>query len=267
MKCTNCAFESEQEFEFCPMCGTQQTNLNVSANPAVSLILPALKDNLFLVICILITASTVLSIAMGGLPLLNILLSVFLWLVYASARKNEVNVNQLRNVSGTVYASYVIVYVVSIIVAIAGVIVGVALCMVGALPELSDLINEYVGAIDESLISIAQGGAIFFGIGFAIGILLVVAALILVNVFGMKKIHGLAKSVYQSVQFGEINLQYVVPAKNWLMVLGIISAVSAVTSIANSVIGAVSSGCGAAAMIIASILINKTFLSVEQINL
>ena len=123
MKCNNCGFESEQEFNYCKQCGAP-INIGqvqpVSLNPAADRILPALKDKLFLTMCILFSAACVLNMALDGIPAITILFTVFMWIVYADARKGIVNERHLRNISGTVYASYILGNVVSILFLVVG---------------------------------------------------------------------------------------------------------------------------------------------------
>ena len=63
-------------------------------------VLPALKDGIFLAICILMSASCLISLSMDSIPLINILATVFLWLTYAQSRKDIVDAKHLRCVSG-----------------------------------------------------------------------------------------------------------------------------------------------------------------------
>ena len=85
-------------------------------------LLPALKDPLFLVVCILLSISCLLSLSAGSVPLIDILITVFLWLTYAQARKDIADAGHLRCVSGALYAQYVIVYVVAGLLLVVGVI-------------------------------------------------------------------------------------------------------------------------------------------------
>ena len=125
MKCIKCGFESAEDFNFCPVCSEPQTPVeSVSINPAADVVMPALKDNLFLAICILITIYCGLALVSGTLPLIQVLTTIFLWLVYSQSKEGFVSENHLRNVSGTVYAGYVINNVVFGIIAFCGIIIG-----------------------------------------------------------------------------------------------------------------------------------------------
>ena len=133
MKCKNCGFEYGEQYDYCPNCGTQNAVEQptkqpvaeaVSLNPVADKVMSALKDSGFLVLCILMSISCVLSLK-GGFPLINILLTIFLWLTYADVQKGFANEKHLQSISGTVYASYVITNVVSIILIVCGVLFGV----------------------------------------------------------------------------------------------------------------------------------------------
>lgn len=131
MKCANCGFESEQNYSVCPQC-----QANTQSNPAAQKILCVLKDPLFLVICILMSISCAISLAADNLPLINILITVFLWLTYAQSRKEIADAKHLRFISGAVYANYVINYVIAGLVVILGVIFAVAFGLIASNPRL-----------------------------------------------------------------------------------------------------------------------------------
>ena len=120
MKCNNCSFESEQDFAFCPNCSAPAGEpVSVSepiVNPVGERVMAALKDKMFLAICVLLTvASAISTFSGGGIPAIIILHTVFLWIAYSKVQKNIVDTKQLRNLSGTVYAQYVVLNVLSII--------------------------------------------------------------------------------------------------------------------------------------------------------
>ena len=124
MKCPNCGFESERNYPTCSQCQAE-----IQANPVAQKILRPLKDALFLVICILMSASCLLSLAADNVPLIEILLTVFLWLTYAQSCKGIADAKHLRCISGTVYADYVITYVAAGLVLVLGLIAAAAFGM------------------------------------------------------------------------------------------------------------------------------------------
>ena len=269
MKCERCGFETQENVQFCPICGTAINAVpaeNVSVNPVGDRVLMALKDRLFLTICILLSASSVLSLA-DGLPLLNILFSVFLWLTYAQSRKNIPDVQHLRSISGVMYAYYVIMNVVSIIFIVCGVIFGAALGTLAGSEEFLEVLEE---SFLEAGISAAELGIPLdalgaFGWMFGIAFVIAGVMLLVTNLLGTRKFHRLAKSVYISVDYCVFNIENARGAKNWLIFVGIVGVISAASTIANGdVIGTLAVGTDAAATLIASVLVNKYLVSTEQ---
>ena len=267
MKCNKCGFESERDFEYCMNCGAASRDNNavpveaVSLNPAADRIMSALKDNGFLVLCILMSISCLMSLS-GGLPLINILLTIFLWLTYADAQKGFANEKHLQCVSGTVYASYIVTNVASIILIVCGVLLGVVLEMLAGTAEFVEGFNEAISQYDlgEFVFSYEDIPQAFMGlVGVLIGVVFAVigAIAMVINILGMRKIHRFAKSVYQGIMCQNPNFENPRAAKNWLMVLGVLSAIGAVVSLLSEPVTAIASGCEAAAAIIASVLIDK----------
>lgn len=280
MNCKNCGFEYSEQYDYCPNCGTpkaekqptgeqSQTVEAVSLNPAADKIMCALKDNMFLVLCILMSASCVLSLN-GGLPLINILITIFLWLTYADAQKGFANEKHLQSVSGTVYASYVITNVACGILIVCGALLGAIFGLFTNTPEFISefeaVLREYdlsefgveISDLPQALLALS-GWIIAF-------VFIVIAAIGLVfNILGMRKIHRFAKSVYMGIMYQNPNFENPRTVKNWLLFFGICSAISAVSSLASgSITAAIATGCTAASEIIAYILIDKYF--VEKIN-
>ena len=280
MKCNNCGFENQKDFGYCPNCGAPkaveqpvaeqpQTVEAVSLNPAADKILWALKDNMFLVLCILMSASCVLSL-IGGLPVINILITIFLWLTYADAQKGFANEKHLQCVSGTVYASYIITNVACGILIACGVIFGAIFSLFANTPEF---ISGFEAALSEYEFS--ELGVEFADIpqallataGWFIGFLFIFIAAIglVINLLGMRKIHRFAKSVYQGIMYQNPDFKNPRAAKNWLLFFGICSAISTVTSLTSGNITSIlATGCTAASEIIAYILIDKYLVNNSQ---
>ncbi len=268
MKCYKCGVELGQEFAVCPVCGTTVPR---ASSPAANNVLAALKDKLFLAICILLSISCGASVlGGGGFPITTILAMIFLWITYSKGRDGFVDVRSMRWVSGTVYAEYIITNVVAILLAVLGVLMGALVSLVGTSKELMD---AYMQGINLNLygspINITETIAV--GLGWMVaGLLIFIGAIILViNLFAWKKLHGFVKSVYVGVQNGGatpvINAKI---AKTWLWVFGIFSAVGAFSSLFDF-FALVSSGCVAAAYIVGAVLVDRYFVSVrtvEQVN-
>lgn len=232
-------------------------------------VLDALKDNMFLAICILMSVSTIMSISSGGLPLFNILFSVFLWLVYVSARKDVVNANQLRNISGVLYAKIVIGYIAAFMMFIMGIFTGAMVGLANVDSKGVEKAQEIFASTIPRLIDITKWSLETLGIMVVVISTIYSISLFLINWLCIEKIHKFTKSVYQSGQRGVVDSKYIVPTKNCLLVFGILNAVWVVVSVIlyrNSIISFISEGCNTAMMILLSVLINKVFLSEKQTN-
>ena len=149
MKCKNCGFENEQGVEYCVNCGESlacdcapMPVEAVSLNPAADIVMNALRDKLFLVLCVLMTASCAMSIITSGVSLIYILITIFLWLTYADAQKGFANEKHLRVISGTVYAQYIIINVLSVLLLVSGALVGVGFKFVVEDPEFMDMLTS-----------------------------------------------------------------------------------------------------------------------------
>ncbi len=267
MKCKNCGFESEQNFEYCVNCGTKASDENfvpvepVSLNPAADVILPALRDKLFLALCILMSVLCLLSLSSSGLPLLNILFTIFLWLAYADAQKGFANEKHLQCISGTVYAQYVIVNVASIIFIVCGVLFGGLFNLVSDNTDVIaefDLLLETLGLsqmdITQELIGVF--GWIFGAIFVVIGVIM-----LLFNAFMMRKIHRFAKSVYTGIMFQNPEFEKPETVRNWFVFIAVCGGINVINSItlANPIY-MLESVCLTAIPIIVITLINKHIL-------
>lgn len=229
MRCNNCGFEQEQEFSFCPQCGAPEQTSVVPQASAAQKILSVLKDPLFLGICILMSASSLLSLSEGNLPLLNILTTVFLWLTYAQSRKDIADAKHLRCVSGTVYAQYVINYVAAGLVLVLGVIFAVAFSFLANSPEFLETL--LFGVVDADSVSLISG--IFASLsGWLLFFLcaLVSAIVVVINLFSLRYIHQFVKSVYESLESGTLELQAVKKAQIWLFIFAAFSAINVLSS-------------------------------------
>ena len=261
MRCNDCSFEQEQIFSYCPRCGSGPQPAEVCENYAAATILPALKDTLFLLICILISASCILSMSAGNLPLLNILLSVFLWLTYAQSCKDIADPKHLRCVSGTIYANYVITYVVAGFFAVLGIIIAFAFQMLLSDTALLNTFLDSFAELDDYTANLITSLSAIGSTALIIIFLLLAAIIIVLNIFSMRYIHRFAKSVYQSIQKGVLELKHVNGAQTWLFIFGAFSGLSALTELIDSGLDAsLSNAASCAACILAGVLIRKYLL-------
>lgn len=265
MNCSKCGFKIPDDSKVCPFCG--QAVDSVSVNTAANVVFAALKDNLFLAICILITANSAIMLLTGSIQLLQILFAVFLWLTYASAQRGYVDAKNLRCVSGTAYAQYVIINVAATIFIVSGILTAVTFSSIVNTAEFMDVLNATLAEFDLSLNDVPQ--AIISAAEWIFGLVFVIAGavVLVINLLGMRKIHRFAKSVYMGVMYQNPNFENPIGAKNWLMAFGVLSGLSAISSLMNSqTLSALAIGCEAAATIIASILIGK-YLVKNDVNM
>ncbi len=271
MKCKTCEFESAQDFSYCPNCGkpaqpgTVEASVSIEpVNTAAQTVLSALKDTLFLVLCILMSVSCGVALVSTGPDVLSILFTIFLWLVYGQSRNGIADAAHLRRVSGTVYAHYVIVNVCAILLVVLGGIIG--LCF-SALVSDTAFINEILAELDlgtdnvtlAAQLLVSASGTIFFIIFALIG-----AMMIVINLFSIRYIHRFAKSVYQSVESGKLELKHIKATYRWLIVFAVCSGLGLLGNLGSGDFMLIVSSAASCAMpIVAAILVKKYFMTEE----
>ncbi len=268
MKCLNCGFENQESVVFCQGCGAQLESEQISvseavidsapaANYAADWVLSLFKDKLFLVLCILYSIMTAMNLSIIG-----VLITVFMWLCFANAKKNIVNVDHMRCLSGTLFARYILNYAVA----------GLLVILSGLLSVLFGLIG-YTSAPYEEETGIAIGILIAIVLAFYLSMAAIVAV---INYLCYRKFHILAKTLYKGVAVGD--LSGVTFAKNvirWLWANAIITLVMvafylimcatmiviagfvAIVYVFSAVMMFVTSGVAVATYIVSAKLINK----------
>lgn len=269
MKCKYCGHEQPESFVYCPECGAKHEE-NIFENehkqpetfytePPKSPALSLIKDKMFFFVCIFMAVGCIFSIAGGGLPLLSILLTVFLWIAYTKGKNGVADYEQLRNVSGTVYASYVINYILAGAMILMGPLFIVLFSFIGSDPEL---INEAIEEVQEFAGLSASVLSQFFGAFMSvIGIIFIIIGIVmaLLNYFCRGTIHKFLKSGYMSVNDPSVQPVKAKSASVWLIVLGILNGASALSSgIFAAVLGTLAF---AVAYITAGLLIQKYFVN------
>lgn len=268
MKCTNCGFEREEDFVFCPSCGskageTADTSAEITADTAAAesfteKVHKMLSSSMFLCICILESVYTAFSLASKNIPIINILMTIFLWLLFSSAKKGFADHGKMRNISGTVFASYVIYWVVSGLLILLGLISAFAVSYLASVPELTNSLADFInrqfgnyGNLAASLLSLST-------VVIAVVFIIAAAFIIIFNCIGIRSIHKFLQSLYKSVEAGTPSLVKCKAASGWLMTFGVFAGISALSSLP-SFTSFVASGSLSATLIISSVLIKKTF--------
>lgn len=261
MKCYNCGFESPDGFAYCPKCGAAAVSEPQWAAPmqaqrpsqAIERITMVLKDSLFLALCILFTVGTVVPLINRNFSVISILLTIFLWLVYAKSQKDIVAKDHLRNISGTVFAMYVVYYVGAGALALGG------LCFIIFGSSGNAILSEILLYMDVDVYGMAGFMSVFMSvIGFAF--IIAAVAVALVNFFGIKSIHRFAQSVYKGLDDDTVQPIKAGTASAWLMVFGIFTGINAASALFNgNLVAFIASGASCAADIIAFMLVKKYF--------
>lgn len=267
MFCKNCGTELSDEVQFCTACGTATKEKEaVSLNPAADKILSVLRDKKFLVLCIALSADILLSLTFGGLPLLQILFAIFLWLSFAKGQKGVVHAEHLRCVSGTVYAQYVITNVIGILLAVVGVLSGAVMIVFG---DAAEFVDGFSTALNET----AQIPVEILGLGIRLlGVLLVAVlvgvsvVMLLINWFAMRKFHRFAKSVYQSVDHNTLDFYEPKAVYNWMMAFTVFSGITSLFGFTDGIETVLSGAIMFVVHLMAALLIKKYFEPQPQLN-
>ena len=190
-------------------------------NPITARFNTAFSNALFLVVCILVTVSTVFSsftptdTSQSFSPdVLGILFSIFLWITFVSAKKGNINVKSLRSTSGTTFAMYIVMWVAVGILGLCGLLLLVAGNALGGsiMGSLVDELGSDAAILYE--LGLGSAGAAF---AFIVIIVLIIAGLLAVyNIFFIGGLHKFAKSIYTSAQNGFENIEKANSCSIWL---------------------------------------------------
>ncbi|MBO4338510.1 MAG: hypothetical protein J5877_01150 [Clostridia bacterium] len=286
MRCEYCQSDFDDNLMNCPVCGAPvpppedkkpdyfsqanesypQAGAPYAQNgfiPAAPMINPLhaktdmlVKDSLFLATCILNTVATALPLFgdFKGFNVIGVIVTIFLWLIYADGKKNILpNPARIRIISGCIYATKVILYVVSGLLALMGL-----LCFFSA----SSWIKYFTDAFNPGTVPADDFERLFSMGGWAIGIgfIFVAGFMAVLNYFSYGKIHKFVKSCYENIQTGVNALENRNITSVWLIVFTVIMGISAVANITNSPVSAVSLGCQAATCVTSYLLIKKYYI-------
>ena len=265
MKCSNCNYESDADFAFCPNCGAQQQAPQPQPQPQQfqqpqqqpqfqqpqqqqfqqgyvpyqapqpqpmfygngnERILGFFKDTLFLVVTILFSVYSVLNIL--KLPVIEILFTIFFWIIFAAAKKNAVKSNQVKWVSGTTFAKVIINYVGCGLLVLIGIFALIGTNALGGV--LGSAVNNSPYSKNVTGAGVAAGVG---SVGLVILIVLLVAAAIsfFITFLGIRPIQKLVQSCYKSLEVGSLHLEKAGSAKVWLMIFGILKGLGAIGSL------------------------------------
>ncbi len=222
-----------------------------------------LRDPLFLVIAILESVYVGLSLASGAFPsVINILLTIFLWLIFAKGRNGTPPTSQMRCLSGTLFAEYVISWIaigaIALIVLLVIILLAAGLSFAEAeiMSSLTDELTPMLGQFGLSSDMLSEFMTAFI-IVLVIGLVIAIAVLVVITIFGIRPMHLFASSLYKSCENPDVIIVKRKATQNWLLVLGILSAVGAIGQ--GSLLAVLGNGSNAATLIVGSVLIRKYF--------
>jgi len=279
MFCSNCG-KDIGDARYCPYCGhAQADDAQASCGPENAAFSPdgggttyrfrgdgiaelyreVFRDPLFLIICILVTASAVLSFLFTkdgsgkytfSIGILDILYAIALWLIFAAARnENRFSGTGLAMASGVVKASFIITWIVAVIVLVAGVLVVVFGPL--AIESIDFDFTRNAPVLQTNLISPAPGGSgsIPLPEGFEwldgldsldgldkiphitsislrlIGAALIIAAIVVavINMLYTRNLHRFTKSLCTSLANDRYNIEKANTSKVWLIISAVFS--------------------------------------------
>ena len=268
MFCPYCGNAVEDGNKFCPICG-KGLSAEVGENPylvqesgrqaVTSRLNEKLRSPIFLAVCILFTVAAVTSLLAGlpesvSLPVFEVLFAIFCWVLYLKARSDEVSSVHVRNVSGTVFAYTIVLYVFGGILTLASLAMPSVMETFLKDPQFLAALREAAG-IDASTEALFQEYLEILPTVMSVVFFVVGVVLILVTVFGIRRIHGYAKSLYHNVDNPTLPVLHSKGACGWLITCGILVAINGLTQ--QLVLSMVSGICVGVAYILLGILIPK----------
>ncbi len=263
MYCTKCGSEITENGKFCTVCGTpintnekppeeatvtESTFYNVPQTPVEKMV-NIIKSPLALAVCILTTVSTILSFDVLGL-----LLTIFFWTLYAKAQNNNLDIRNLRNVSGLLYAKIVINLVAAGFIALIGLLAipfSAAIMVAVEKAPIGDLENymKYLGSIGTGV----TAALIIF-----VACLITAAILVAVTFLLRVPLHKFAKNLYMGLNNNEWIADNAVTVKNCLIVIAIFVGLTTLFA-SSSTRAFIGNAAATANYIILAMLFNKEF--------
>lgn len=271
MNCPQCNANLDEVCAFCPSCGFSFASEREHVEETIRAehfaekqerIAHWIRGPLFLAICILVSIATFMSlvgqvpsgsVTVNGLPVFEILYTIFLWIAYGKGQCGTLGAVHLRNISGTAFAYCVVQYVLG----------GILLALSTFLPNLVFSDQRFRQTLIAEL---EKRGIEFFKLPFDLFevmqvvfiVALVVAGLfaILLTLFGFRYIHRFAKSLHRRFADGETPLVSIGSARGWLIVFGVFQCLGALASTNNFWV-LIAKGCLGAALFVGSALVAR----------
>lgn len=279
MFCKKCGAQVDDCFKFCSICGAELSesgNGNGKVNPGFAeVITKAFSSNLFLVIAILLSVEAGFSLLFGSLPVVQLAAMIIMWFMYSAAKLDD-GLTKLggyfKGMRIVTTVEWVLNWVAFGILAVASVLLIISFSTVqfGVMPI--DKLMESAGAslveIDYLLSTLGISASQIIDLDFILIIITVVLAVMAVwiaiyNIFYVRNLRKCAKSFEASATNGTNNLECLSAVKNWLMVLGILTAVGVLGA---SGISFVVTASSAARMIVLSVWLGGLEKKLAQVK-
>lgn len=273
MKCSKCGVEYDIMYGCCPNCGEVAVPQQVVAevrhdippveevkvNPGQEKLLALLKDKLFLLICIFLTVSCALSITGGAIPVFPTLIAIFMWILYAGARKGVIKQGQIQAIRTTIRVEYILNNVLNIIL----ILTGIATCLVmvvaaGAFEAfiiaITDFLEEELG-FPVIISHLSTTMHLLIGGITSLGTTLTGIYGLVVSLLFLRKANNFVKAVQKNVETNNSNYAFALSAKKWIFAYGIYRILDVIISATPQVL--IGDALLFASIIIGSVLIGK----------
>lgn len=238
---------------------------------------------LYLAICILVTVLTAIQFIASGFQLLTLLFMIAGWVTFGKAKKKESPLSGIKFTHGVLVAKYVLQYIAGGMLILAGLglvslhfTTGVTFeslleqayngtAQIGSLPYVGDtakevlvsIMNAYHSAISSvNVVGIDAGAmeSIIF-ISVAMCIALAGAIVLLFNILYTRRLCIFTKSIGENIQDPNAEILKARAVKNWLMVMGVLTAIGVL-----NLKHFVTIGVSAAILICGSIFVKNNFV-------
>ncbi len=279
MFCKKCGAQVDDCFKFCSICGAELNengNGNGNGNTGFAeVITKAFSSNLFLVIAILLSVEAGFSLLFGSLPVVQLAAMIIMWFMYSAAKSDD-GLTKLggyfKGMRVITTVEWVLNWVACGILAVTSVwlIISLSTVQFGVMPI--DKLMESAGAslveIEYLLSTLGISSSEMIDLGFILVFVTVILALAAVwiaiyNIFYVRYLRKCAKSFEASATNGTNNLECLSTVKNWLMVLGVLTAVGVLGA---SGISFVITAASAARMIVLSVWLGGLEKKLAQVK-
>lgn len=281
MLCKNCNSNVDENFEFCPNCGARVKSFDTAESAPTASDTNAFEKYgkifskpLFLAAVILATVSAVLNLAISGVAgIVSVAVSVVgltgLWMLYSAALAEDtrkiVRSFDLIHISATI--QYILGWVETGLFALLGVVFGILSFSVNDsfIDEFGDLFYESIDEIAygfedevyEIFDFIIDNISLVFVIA-AVACLIASAVIAALTVFYYGNMRKCSVNLRDALLVGApIDVKLLSNLRIWLLVIGILTGVSALGSLLSDFSSFAASGCQAAFLIIISVQIDS----------